>query len=158
MGPPPSENLKGLAGEIFAKTSPFKERFLQAMEDDFNTAEALGYVHDLARSLNRAVNDRRFRQDPAAFAILDQGRRLLLEGGAVLGLLRETPEGYFSGQRKRFLEAKSLDEKEIREMIVQRAEARKSKDWARADEIRTRASSMGISFEDGPQGTTWRPA
>ncbi len=154
---PDPAKAKGLVGEVYEKTSTFRDRFLEAMGDDFNTAQALGYLHDLARALNRAVNEKSFRKDAAGPAILLKGKEALLESGKILGLFREGPEAYLAGQRKRFLHAKGLPEEEIQKMIAERNEARKARNWALADEIRARAAAMGIALEDGPQGTTWRP-
>ncbi len=75
-----------------------------------------------------------------------------------MGLFQEEPKEYFADQRKKFLRAKELKEEEIRDWIEKREAARKAKEWARADEIRAQAASRGIILEDGPQGTTWRPA
>jgi cysteinyl-tRNA synthetase len=128
------------------------------MEDDFNTALALGHLHELARLLNRALAEKGFRKDPAAGALLKEARERLLESGRILGLFRESPGEYFAGQQKRFLAAKGLPESEVSILIAQRDEARRSKDWKRADELRAKAASLGIVLEDGPQGTSWRPA
>ncbi len=154
---PDAGKLKGLAAEVYEKASSFQGRFEEGMNDDFNTAQAMGYLHDLARALNRGVNDRNFRKDPAAPAILQKGREAVLESGRIFGLFRETPGEYFAGQRERFLRKKGLTEEEIQKMIARRNEARKAKDWALADAIRQQAGEMGIALEDEPQGTTWRP-
>ncbi|NWF54628.1 MAG: cysteine--tRNA ligase, partial [Syntrophaceae bacterium] len=63
-------SLKGAAKEVFEKTSKTRESFEEAMRDDFNTALALGYLHDLTRLLNRVLADKGFRKDPAAAALL----------------------------------------------------------------------------------------
>jgi len=152
------EGLKGTAKEVYEKAFMVKEKFLEAMEDDFNTALALGTMHDLTRTLNRVLGEKGFRQDLAAPALLQEGRNRLLESGKILGLFQDAPAAYFASQRKRYLQAKGLGEEEIQELILQRDEARKIKDWARADEIRGQAALLGIVLEDGPQGTTWRPA
>ena len=149
--------LKGVVQEVLQKISSVKENFLDAMKDDFNSALALGYLHDLTRMLNRILTDKGFRKDPAAPALLSMGKDFLLESGRILGLFQESPEEYFAGQRKRFLRAKVLKEEDILNLIAQREAARKEKNWARADEIRTQAAAMGIVLEDGPKGTTWRP-
>lgn len=128
------------------------------MEDDFNSALALGHLHDLTRILNRVLGDKGFRKDPGAPALLSEGRNRLLESGKILGLFQQAPAEYFRSQRKRYLQAKGLQEKEIQDLIAKREAARKAEDWARADEIRAQAASMGIVLEDGPMGTTWRPA
>ena len=153
-----AEKLKGPARELYDKVLAFKEKFLGAMEDDFNTAQALGYLHELSRVLNRVLGEKGFRKDSAAAALLRNGCDRLVESGKILGLFQETPAEYFDGQRKRFLQAKGLQEEEIQDLIQKREAARRAKDWARADEIRAQAASSGIALEDGPRGTTWRPA
>jgi len=152
------KTLRGVAREVYKKVSAAKEKFLEAMEDDFNTALALGHLHDLTRFLNRVLGDKGLRKDPAAPALLMAGRNLLWESGKILGLFQQPPAEYFDSQRKRYLQAKGLQEKEIQDLIAKREAARKAKDWARADEIRAQAASSGIVLEDGPTGTTWRPA
>jgi cysteinyl-tRNA synthetase len=156
--PPIPKGLRGIGQEVYEKISTVKEKFLEAMEDDFNTALALGYLHELTRTLNRAVADKGFRKDPAAAGLLTQGRNRLLESGKILGLFQKEPKEYFADQRKKFLQAKGLKEEEIQDWIGKREAARKAQEWARADEIRAQAASRGIILEDGPQGTTWRPA
>ena len=152
-----SGGLKGIAQEVFQKNTSVKENFLEAMKDDFNSALALGHLHDLTRLLNRVLADKGFRKDPAAPALLSMGRDYLLESGRILGLFRGEPAEYFADQRKRFLRNKGLKEEEILNLIAQREAARKEKNWARADEIRAQAATMGIVLEEGPKGTTWRP-
>jgi len=68
------------------------------------------------------------------------------------------PVEYFAGQRRNFLKSKGLREEEIMELLAQREAARQAKDWALADQIRTRAAARGILLEDGPKGTNWKPA
>ena len=152
-----SGGLKGIAQEVFQKNTSVKENFLEAMKDDFNSALALGHLHDLTRLLNRVLADKGFRKDPAAPALLNMGRDCLLGSGRILGLFRGEPAEYFTEQRKRFLRIKGLKEEEILDLIAQREAARKEKNWARADDIRSQAATMGIVLEDGPKGTTWRP-
>jgi len=151
------QGLKGTPQEVYEKVSRVREKFLEAMEDDFNTALALGYLHELTRTLNRALGEKGFRKESAAAGLLREGQNCLRACGKILGLFRETPGSYFAGQRKRYLQAQGLREEEIQDLITQRDVARKAKDWARADEIRSRAASLGILLEDGPQGTIWKP-
>jgi cysteinyl-tRNA synthetase len=152
------EKLKGITREVYEKVFEVRGKILEAMDDDFNTALALGYLHEVARVLNRALADKGFRQDSAAAPLLQEGRNRLLESGKIFGLLRETPGEYFAGQQKRFLAAKGLRAEEVFKLIAQREEARRSKDWKRADELRGQAATLGIILEDGSKGTTWRPA
>ena len=150
--------LKGLAKEIFEKIPAARESFVEAMKDDFNTALALGYLHDLSRILNRVLADKGFRKDPEAAALLGQGRDCLLTCGKILGLFQMKPPEYFAEQRRIFLRAKGMKEEQVQDLIAKREAARREKNWALADEIRQQAASLGIALEDGPKGTTWRPA
>jgi cysteinyl-tRNA synthetase len=147
-----------LAKEVFDKISAARESFMEAMKDDFNTALALGFLHDLSRMLNRVLADKGFRKDPAAAVLLGQGRDCLLTTGSILGLFQMKPEEYFAEQRRRFLRAKGMKEEQVQEWIAKRETARREKNWALADEIRQQAASLGVALEDGPKGTTWRPA
>jgi len=152
------KKLSGLALEVYDKGSSVREKFQEALEDDFNTAEALGYLHELARLLNRILGDRSFRKDPAAGPLFQEGKAQLLEAGSILGLFQQRPAQYFADQQRRFLLTKGLKEEEIQQFIVQRNEARKAKNWAQADALRSQLGELGVILEDGPQGTTWRPA
>ncbi len=151
------EKLKGAGREIYEKASTLNGKFLEAMEDDFNTALAMGYLHESARILNRALGEKGLRKDPIFPALLQEGRTQLLACGRVLGLFRSEPAAYFADRRKRFLLAKGIREEEIQGLIAQRDSARQGKNWALADEIRAKAASMGVALEDSPKGTTWRP-
>jgi cysteinyl-tRNA synthetase len=108
--------------------------------------------------LNRVLADKGFRKDPAAAALLREGKDCLLTAGEVLGLFRVKPAEYFADQRERFLRAKGMKEEQVLGLIARREAARKEKNWALADEIRREAAASGIALEDGPRGTTWRPA
>jgi cysteinyl-tRNA synthetase len=68
------------------------------------------------------------------------------------------PPEYFAEQRRRFLRAKGMAEEQVQDLIAKREKARREKNWALADEMRQQAVSLGIALEDGPKGTTWRPA
>ena len=123
----------------------YASRFQEAMNDDFNTPEALAVMFGLAHEINRVRNS-----DPALATRLG-GR--LKELGAVLGLLQDDPE--------RFMQAANgatadIDRDAIDAMIKARDDARASKNWVLADKIRVELTGLGIVLEDGPDGTTWR--
>ncbi len=133
----------------------FPEKFQGAMDDDFNTALALGYFHDLARNLNALMGDKGTRHGFQA-DLLASARDNFRRFGNILGLFQSQPRDYFEGQRRREMGRLRIDEEQINRMIRERHEARSKKDWKRADEIKESLASMGISVEDGPNGTTWR--
>ncbi|WP_151994807.1 cysteine--tRNA ligase [Buttiauxella massiliensis] len=137
--------LRGTDGSIQpAGGEAFEARFREAMDDDFNTPEAYSVLFDMAREVNRLKTE-----DLAAANGLAAALRQL---SGVLGLLEQDPEAFLQGG------AQSDDNEvaEIEALIKQRNDARKSKDWALADQARDRLNEMGIVLEDGPQGTTWR--
>jgi cysteinyl-tRNA synthetase len=106
--------------------------FGEAMDDDFNSAKAIGALFDLARHVNRALDDQ-------IGAEAQDGASALLRLGRVLGLFARKPA------------AESWDA-EVLARVEQREQARKSRDWNRADALRGELLEMGILVEDGPQG------
>ncbi|HEX7249601.1 MAG TPA: DALR domain-containing protein, partial [Burkholderiales bacterium] len=114
------------------------KRFRAAMDDDFNTPEAVAELHKLA---NEA-----FRGNAAA------ARQLRALGG-VLGLLQREAAAFLQSSP-----AGALSDADIRELIDARIAARKGKNYAEADRIRKELETAGVILEDGPQGTTWRRA
>lgn len=119
------------------------ERVVEALSDDINTPLAISYLHDIANSLNKAVS----LEDKQKY------KSLLLRSADIMGLLYNDVEDWFKGN----LTANSeIDETEINRLINERLEAKKAKDWARADAIRNQLKEQGIILEDTPQGTTWK--
>lgn len=121
-----------------------KQRFLEAMDDDFNTAAALGILFELTRQTNTWINSGQ-SLSAASLAAMDALYREL--AGDILGLLpaRFAPT-----------ESAGLAEPLIELLIELRQEARAAKDFARADRIRSRLAQLGVILEDGLDGTRWR--
>ncbi len=136
--------LRGLPAAEPAGGEVFRDRFHAAMDDDFNTPEALAVLFDLVREINRV----RPGDEPSAAGL---GAELRYHG-AVLGVLQDDPESYLRGGGSH----EGLSNADIEELIRQRVEARKSKSWDEADRIRDELQEAGILLEDGAAGTTWR--
>ncbi len=117
------------------------EGIVAALEDDINTPKALAEFFALARSLNKS-------NDPGEMASL---AAQMYAAGALMGLLTSDPEAWFAGD----VEGDTASD-EIEALIAKRNEARANKDWAAADGFRDQLNDMGITIEDGPDGTTWR--
>jgi len=134
----------------------FPSLFEEAMEDDFNTAQALGYFYDLQRNLNSLLDISKGHPTQEIASMLKQGLDHFSEIGWVFGLFREDPEDYVARQRKEGLKKLNLTEEQILHIIDDRNVARKEKNWKRADEIRNDLLSRGIALEDTSSGTNWK--
>lgn len=120
--------------EIKDAMESYKAKFISAMEDDLNTADAISAIFEAVRFANSMQSPTR--------AELEAAKTTILELGNVLGLLKNTQKA-------------SLDE-EIEELIAQRTQARKDKNWALADKIRDDLKARGIVLEDTPDGVKWK--
>jgi cysteinyl-tRNA synthetase len=134
----------------------FQIRFEEAMDDDFNTAQALGYFYDLQTHLNGLLGISKGNPTEEIVSMLKQGIDQFIMKGYVFGLFREDPEKYLDQQKRDGLKRLQLTEEEIFRSIEERNLARKEKNWKRADEIRNDLLSKGIVLEDTPSGTVWK--
>jgi cysteinyl-tRNA synthetase len=130
--------------------------FCQAMDDDFNTARAIGLMFDTVRGLNRVMDDMAGGGTSEARARLQSGRADLMRVGGVLGIGTELPSNFFEQKRAKALENEPINEALVESLIAERLQARQQKDWERADRIRSELSAMNIVLEDRPEGTTWK--
>jgi cysteinyl-tRNA synthetase len=120
--------------EILSSLRRHKERFIEAMDDDLNTADGISAIFELVRDINSNL------QDAPTRTFAENAYKLLMELAGVLGILGREKGG--------------LDE-QVESMIAERQEARKNKNFARSDEIRDELKAMGIVLEDTPQGVKW---
>jgi cysteinyl-tRNA synthetase len=151
--PPMSATLPGLSPEEQARLASLRERFVAAMDDDFNTAQALGHIFDTVRLLNRVLE-----HNPTGKEVLRSlvwARRELTTLAGILNLLQQDPNSMLRTLRQK-AEALTLDPVRIEQLIEDRRQARKQKDFAKADAIRQQLADAGILLEDTPQGTIWR--
>ena len=134
----------------------FQARFEEAMDDDFNTAQALGYFFDLQRHLNSLLDISKKQRAEEILAMLKEGSEYFTRFGSIFGLFQGDPKNYLNEQKKEGLRRLNLAEGEILKLIDERNLARKEKNWKRADEIRNDLLSKGIVLEDTPAETIWK--
>ena len=146
-----SDNEKPQPGAHF-------NRFCEAMDDDFNTAKGIGVIFDGVRLANKLIDEAPDRFAADGISTLLTLRKDILKMGGLLGILSESPEAFFKQQRSEALTTTDIDESRIEALISQREEARRTKDWGVADEIRKQLNDMGITIEDRPEGTVWKIA
>jgi len=138
-----------------APDKSFLNLFIAMMDDDLNTAGALGLIFEKVKDMNRVLDSLGDKPDPEHAARLQDDRRHLLAAGKVLGLLNEKPEHFFEELAS---SAHTIDAQQVERLIQERAEARAKRDWAGADAIRDRLHGLGVVLEDTPKGTKWRYA
>ena len=148
-----STRLEGQPPELFQELSQLRERFLTAMDDDFNTGGAIGVLFDLSRAINGFIGQKKLDSggtaDDSAKAALVTAMTLLKELSGVLGLFRKPIAKPSQG-------GDELTDKLMKLMIELRAEARRTKNFAIADKIRDGLTALKITLEDRPDGTNWR--
>jgi cysteinyl-tRNA synthetase len=146
-----SKPLNGGDGQASAEfldvIEQHQSRFLAAMDNDFNTPQALAALFDFNRAVNTLLNREQGVSQGILEAIDETYRNL---GGAILGLIPSE----ISGQTKAL--SAGLEEDLIRLLVDIRAAARKNKDYATSDAIRNQLGEMGVMLEDKPDGTVWK--
>jgi cysteinyl-tRNA synthetase len=151
-----SSSAAGDAAGAGTGPGPDWEAFREAMDDDFNTARGIATVFDVVKKGNRLLDENAggLSGDAAGeLALLCSDLRRM---GKVLGILTQTPQAYFAAKKRSALESQALDASAIDALVRERTEARKARNFARADEIRAQLEAMKVVLEDAPGGTTWK--
>ena len=150
------EVVAGTDRPLFEKIVNLPKAFDEAMDDDFNTAFAIGLIYDLVREVNKFLAEADTKREDAAYIILSSAGNAFDTVGRTLGLFTRDPETWFSESRQ--AESKvTLSVERIEELIHQRNEARARKDWAEADRIRKVIDDGGVELFDRADGTVWKP-
>jgi cysteinyl-tRNA synthetase len=127
-----------------------------AMDDDFNTAAAIGHLYDAFVLANKLLDDPKAMPKPERAKTLAAIARDARAAGATLGIMRRPPAEFLLARRGRLCLRRKIDPAAVEARIVERAGARAAKDFKRADEIRAELKATGVELMDTPAGTTWR--
>lgn len=143
--------------ELLAKLAAMPKQFKAAMDDDFNSALAIANFFDAIRGLNRIVAEGWAAESKVVFDGLQQAVGTLKQlAGEVLGVLQSEPTEWLEKQKTDALGETDLNPEAIEALIEERKQAKKNKDFARADAIRAELDSKGIVLLDSREGTTWK--
>ncbi|MDH4100882.1 MAG: cysteine--tRNA ligase [Nitrospirota bacterium] len=149
--------FEGEAAELKKAVDTFHANFREVMDDDFNTAGALGCVFELVREVNRYLHDEEFRDQAGAEAAMTLAGKAFADVGAVLGIFLRDPAEWFKSRAISTDEQGDLpNEETILRLIDLRVRARQGRDWAEADRIRKELDAVGVVLEDRPDGTIWK--
>jgi cysteinyl-tRNA synthetase len=132
------ENLTENDKSYLDSLNCYRNKYIEKMDDDFNTADGISVIFDLVRDINTNITVNSSRE------LVDYALKLIRELGMPLGILQKSTKG-------------SLED-EIETLIAQRQQARKDKNWALSDKIRDDLKNRGIILEDTPQGVRWKKA
>ncbi len=144
-----------LPEEVMAEIEEAEKGWADAMEDDMNTAGALGYVFTLIRLAGRIGEEKAWRKSEggrdAWLRILEDMKKW----GEVMGIFTREPKEFLEELKLCMLERKGIDVAKVEELVAARQDARKNKDFSRSDEIRDELIELGIEVKDTPQGAVW---
>jgi cysteinyl-tRNA synthetase len=147
------QGKKAANPEALEKTlGGFMPAFEEAMDDDFNSALAVGRLFELVKEINRYLDMK--PSGAAAADLVGRSGAALIKAGSVLNIFGRTPHEWNVSLLK--VRAIPLNEEDIQKKIVERKEARDNKDWARADAVRDELDEAGILLEDKKEGTAWK--
>lgn len=142
-----TEDIKQLDG--------MEGRFQQAMDNDFNTAQAQGIFFDSVKTLNRIRGN--LPHVPAANDLLFLANCIntLIKLANIMGLLREDAQQFLASQKTKMASECDIDVAAVESLVAERYQCRLAKNWAKSDAIRKQLLEKNIELMDGPEGTTW---
>jgi cysteinyl-tRNA synthetase len=141
--------------DYLSKFEKLIDKFNAAMDDDFNTAQALGHVFDMVRLTNNFIVDEKHVPVDIKTEILTKAKQVFDHFGTVLGIFQSDADHFFVSDKETELRKRGLDIEKIEDLIKQRRAARSQKDWSRADAIRQELGRLHIVLKDSADKTSW---
>ena len=153
----PSDKAVG-PGETLPPADRFIERFDAALNDDFNTAAALGLTSELLTLANKLLDQPKAASKDVRRRTLQAVQQAFSHVSERLGVFGQDPGPYLLRRRSRLCKLRGIDAADVERLMAERTEARKARDFDRADGIRERLAHLGVELMDASGGTTWRIA
>jgi cysteinyl-tRNA synthetase len=152
----PEEVVETADRTLYEKILNLPKGFEEAMDDDFNTAFAIGLIYDLVRDTNKFLGEADKKNEDGAQIILSAALASFENVSKTLGIFLRSPEEWF--KEGRLADSKvTISVERIEELIHLRNEARARKDWTEADRVRKVLDDGGVELFDRPDGTVWKP-
>lgn len=129
--------------------------FMEALEDDCNTAAALGHIFTMVRLAGRVLEDKKLRANEGGRAVLLRFREAVTRWDTLLGLFAQNPAAFLDALRDKRALRRGLDMDRVKALLAERQEARAAKDFARSDAVRDELSTLGVEVRDTPEGPVW---
>ena len=144
-----------LSAKDIKKIAELDKRFQEAMDNDFNTAQAQGVFFDTVKTINRLQGKITPTSAVADIEFLKNGIATLKKLAAIMGLLREDAQQFLAARKEKLIADSDIDPATVEALIAERFQCRLDKKWTRSDEIRDELLAQNIELHDGPDGTTW---
>ncbi|WP_320006414.1 cysteine--tRNA ligase [Maridesulfovibrio sp.] len=144
-----------LPEEIMAEIEGAEKGWTEAMEDDMNTAAAVGHIFTLIRLAGRIAEEKSWRKSEGGRDAWIRIREDVKKWGEVLGVFTREPKEFLEELKINMLQRKGIEVAKVEELVSARQEARKNKDFSRSDEIRDELIELGIEVKDTPMGAVW---
>ncbi len=144
-----------LPGELEKEWAALWPAFVDALEDDLNTAQALGHVFSMVRAVNRLLEDKSLRASEAARALFQDFLVRMEDVAGRTGLFGAEPRAFLEELRASRCRRAGLDLDRVASLLAARAEARKARDFALSDRLRDELSALSVEVRDTPSGQTW---
>ena len=141
--------------DMAAELDGLERGFIEAMDDDLNTAQALGRLFSAVRLAGRIAEDKALKKAEGARELMQRIRDDLRAWGGLLGVFEAEPGAFLEALKAKRAEREGIDPEAVAALMDQRQAARKAKDFAEADRIRNELDAMGVEVMDTPQGPVW---
>lgn len=144
-----------LSAKDIKKVDELETRFQEAMDNDFNTAQAQGIFFDTIKTINRIHGKMTDSSSAEDIQFLKKGTAVLKKLAAIMGLLTEDAQHFLATRKEKQIADSDIDPAAIDALIAERYQCRLDKNWARSDEIRAELLAKNIELKDSAEGTTW---
>ena len=148
---PAAETLAGLRKDLDATDAAFME----ALEDDCNTAAALGHMFSMVRLAGRVLDDKKLKNTVEGHAFLAAFRADVEKWNVIMGLFGLEPAAFLASLQAMRARRKGIDAAVVEALLLERKEARAAKDFTRADAARDQLAALGVEVRDTPEGPVW---